>query len=120
MKKIFALLVLLSMAAMAETQVVEWSLSPNRVPCYAVKIKGKDVKMVGMEWAEFVKKYEYCYVKRWYGWAKVKTAKMDETDWDWPSGGVVVIPTHIPPYRNDGSSGLVIITPTISGEPHKK
>ena len=120
MKKIFALLFLLSMAAMAETQVVEWSLSPKRVPCFAAKLIGKDIKVVGLEWAEFVKKYEYCYVKRWYGWAKVKTAKMDETGWDWPSGGVVVIPTHIPPYRNDGSSGLVIITPTISADPHKK
>lgn len=103
----------------AETQIIEWALSPNRVPCYAQKIIGKDVKMVGMEWPEFLKKYEYCYIKKWYGWSKVKTAKMAETDWDWPSGGAAQWPFHIPPYRN-GKSELIIITPTISEDPHQK
>ena len=117
--KLIAALMLLCISVLAEQKVVEWSLSPNRVACYAVKLKGKDVKMVGLTWPEFLKKYEYCYIKRWYGWKKVKTAKMDETDWHWPSGGTVVVPVHIPPYRN-GSSGLIIVTPTISGQPYKK
>lgn len=117
--KLFAILVLVCISVLAEQQVVEWSLSPNRVACYAQKIVGKDVKFVGLEWPEFVKKHEYCYIKKWYGWSKVKTAKMDETGWDWPSGGAVVVPVHSPPYRN-GSSGLIIVSPTISGDAHKK
>ena len=84
--KLIVALMLLCVSVLAEQQVVEWSISPNRTGCFAQKLVGNDIKLVGLEWPEFVKKYEYCYVKKWYGWSKVKTAKMDETGWDWPSG----------------------------------
>ena len=117
--KLIVVLMLLCISVFAEQQVVEWSISPNRTGCFAQKLVGNDVKLVGLEWPEFVKKYEYCYVKKWYGWSKVKTSKMGKTDWNWPSGGAAQWPLHIPPYRN-GHSDLIIITPTISGDPHKK
>lgn len=119
--KLFAVLILMCISVFAETQVVEWSLSPKRTACFAVKIAGKDVKFVGMEWAEFVKKYEYCYIKGWLGWSKVKTADADKSSsWEWPSSyGNAQWPLHIPPYRNGGSD-LIIVTPTISADPHQK
>lgn len=117
--KLIAVLVFACVAAFADPVIVEWSLSPGRTACFAKRPVGQDVRLVGLEWAEFAKKHEYCYVKRWCGWSKIKTSKMDNAGWDIPHGGNIQWPLHTPPYRRS-LGGLVIVTPTISGDAHKK
>lgn len=119
---IAAILVLFTACVFAQEQakIIECSVSPSGKTCFAEKPK-KDAKLATVEWSEYMKRHEYSYVQKIFVWVKVRTEKMNNAGWDWPSGGSTVsVPLHIPPYRNDGRSSLIIVTPTISGEPYQK